>query len=132
MLLLIGFEKAFDSINFEFIVTTLEIFRFVEEFIRWITIILGIKEGTNFQAVTVMNGYIFEPLDVKHGCRQGDPISGYLFFLLIELLALLLEKGKIRPYRTKMKIKHFLDIYADDLTVYLEFDGKIIGKIRKI
>ena len=55
MLLLIDFEKAFDSVNFEFIVTTLEIFGFGEDFIKWITIILGMKEGTNFQAVTVVN-----------------------------------------------------------------------------
>ena len=49
MLLLIDFEKAFDSANFEFIVSTLEIFGFGEDFIKWITIILGMKEGTNFQ-----------------------------------------------------------------------------------
>ena len=49
MLLLVDFEKAFDSINFSFIVTTLEIFGFGEEFIRWITIILGMKKGLTFR-----------------------------------------------------------------------------------
>ena len=124
MLLLIDFEKAFDSVNFQFIVTTLEIFGFGKEFIRWITIILGMKEGTNFQAVTVVNGNISKPFDVKQGCRQGDSISGYLFILVIEILALLLEKSKIRPHRTKNNIEHLMDIYANDLTMYLEYDGK--------
>ena len=88
MLLLIDFIKAFDSVNFQFIVTTLEIFGFGEEFIRWITIILGMKEGTNFQAVTVVNGNISKPFDVKRGGRQGDLILGYLFILVIEILVL--------------------------------------------
>ena len=49
MLLLIEFKKAFDSINFEFIVTTLEIFGFGEDFIKWITIILGWKKDRTFK-----------------------------------------------------------------------------------
>ena len=103
MLLLVDFEKAFDSVDFKFIVTTLEIFGFGEEFIKWIHIILGIKEGSNFQAVTVVNGNISAPFDIKRGCRQGDPISGYLFILVIEILALLMKRGKTRPFRTEKK-----------------------------
>ena len=95
MLLLVGFEKAFDSINFQFINTTLEIFGFGEVFIKWITIILGINPGTNFQAVTVGNGNISSLLNVKRGCRQGDPISGYLFILVIEIQALMLTKSRV-------------------------------------
>ena len=79
MLLMIDFEKAFDRVNFEFIVTTLNIFGVGDDFIKWITIILGMKKGTNFQAVTVVNGNISVPFDIKNGCRQGDPILGYLF-----------------------------------------------------
>ena len=46
-------------------------------------------------------------------------------------MALLLEKGNIRPYRTKDNIEHLMDIYADDLTVYLEYDGKSNWKNRE-
>ena len=65
MLLLVDFEKAFDSVYFQFIVTTLEIFGFGEVFIKWITIILGIKKDTSFQAVTVVNGNISAPFNIK-------------------------------------------------------------------
>ena len=34
----------------------------------------------------------------------------------------MMAKGNIRPFRTKSKIEHLLDIYTNDLTVYLEFD----------
>ena len=101
-MLLIDFEKAFDSVDFRFLVATLEMFGFGEYFINWIKIILGCNIGTNFKGVTVVNGNISPPFDIKRGCRQGDPISGYLFILVMEILALLLKKNRsIRPYKTK-------------------------------
>ena len=93
MLLMIDFEKAFDSVDFRFLVTTLELFEFGEYFITWVKIILGYNEGTQFRAVTVVNGNISKPFEIRRGCRQGDPISGYLFILVMEILALLLKKN---------------------------------------
>ena len=85
-------------------------------------IILGCNEGTHFKAVTVVNGNISKPFEIRRGCRQGDPILGYLFILVIEILALLLKKvPRAKPYRTKQGLEHFLDIYADDLFVFLEY-----------
>ena len=44
----------------------------------------------------------------------------------MEILALLLRKNsKVKPYRTKFGLKHFIDMYADDLSVYLEFKRNI-------
>ena len=56
-------------------------------------IILGCNEGTQFKAVTVVNRNISKPFEIRRGCRQGDPISGYLFILVMEILALLLKKS---------------------------------------
>ena len=40
----------------------------------------------------------------------------------MEILASLLKKSsKAKPYRTKFGLEHFIDMYADDLSVYLEF-----------
>lgn len=75
-----------------FLIATPEMFGFGEYFVNWIKIILGCEAGTYFKAVTVVNGNISISFDVKRGCRQGDPISGYLFILLMEILALLLKK----------------------------------------
>ena len=36
----------------------------------------------------------------------------------------MLAKSRVRPFRTKNGIEHLIDIYADDLTVYLEYDKK--------
>ena len=88
--------------DFRFLIATLEMFGFWEYFVNWIKIILGCEIGTNFRAVTVVNSNISTPFDVKRGCRQGDPISGYLFILVLEILALIHRKHrKVKPYRTK-------------------------------
>ena len=91
-MLMIDFEKAFDSLDFRFLIATLEMFGFGEYFVNWIKIILGYRVSTNFKAVTVVNGNISTPFDVKSGCSQGDLISRYLFILVMEILALLLKK----------------------------------------
>lgn len=106
MLLMIDFDIVFDSVSFKFIITTLEMFGFGEYFIKWITIILCMKDGANFHVVTDVNGNISNP------------------FLVMEVLALMLAKENIKPYRTANGIEHLLDIYADDLTIYLENNRK--------
>ena len=51
IILLIYFEKAFDSVSFNFILSTLDIFDFGETFKEWIKIIFGMGMGKNFKAV---------------------------------------------------------------------------------
>ena len=122
MMIIIDFEKALYSVDFWFLVTTLELFGFGEYFVTWVKIILGCNEGTNFKAVTVVNGNISKPFDMKKGCREGDPISEYLFILVMEILALLLKNTpRVKPYKTKKGLVHFLDMYADDLSIFLEY-----------
>ena len=72
------------------------------------------NNNANFQAVTIVNGIISKRLNVARGCRQGDPISGYLFILAIEILELSLKKSKSKAYRTKGGNRQLVDIYADD------------------
>ena len=61
IILVCDFEKAFDSVSFEFILATLDIFDFGENFKTWISIILGMEEGKRFKAVTIVNGNISSP-----------------------------------------------------------------------
>ena len=64
MLPMINFKKAFLSISFKFVIKTLIMFAFGENFIKWITIILGIKDRTNFASVTLVNGNISTPFNL--------------------------------------------------------------------
>ena len=95
-MLLGDFEKAFDSVSFEFIMTTLDIFNFVENFKDWIRILLGMNQSTTFQAVTVVNGNISKRMNVERGYLQGDPILEYIFIMAIEMLAPILKNSKAK------------------------------------
>ena len=53
------------------------------------------------------------------GCRQGDPIAPYLFIIAVELLAHKLRTDtRVKGFRFE-NLTHVLDLYADDLTIYL-------------
>ena len=64
-------------------------------------------------------GNISERFDIGRGCRQGDPIASYLFILCIEILAHKLRTDtSVKGFRFE-NLTHVLDLYADDLTIYL-------------
>ena len=69
ILLALNFEKAFDSLEWNFIFCILEKFNFDKKFIKWIRLII-INNGTS-------SGYFF----ITRGVRQGDPMSPYLYFI---------------------------------------------------
>ena len=95
---------------------TLEMFGFGQYYREWITILLKY-----FEACINNSGNISKRFPVNHGCRQGDPISGYLFILCIEVLSIALKSnGDIKAYKLVNALKHLLDQYADYLTLYLE------------
>ena len=79
--ILVDFKKAFDSISHKFLKSTLKIFNFSEKIIHWINPILS-----DFSTQTLVNGHLGEIIELLRGCRQGDPIAGYLFILTIEIL----------------------------------------------
>ena len=79
LLLLIDFKKAFDSISFKFIESTLNYFGFGNNYKKWINILLN-----NFKACINHAGNISSLFNILRGCRQGDPIAAALFILSIE------------------------------------------------
>ena len=114
LIVLVDFQKAFDSINWDFISKTLKLFNFGDSIIKWIN---AIQQKT-FSYI-VQNGHISEKLFLHRGCRQGDPVSPYIFVLAAEIMAAAIRANKkiqgIEVHGDEKK----LSLYADDTTLYL-------------
>ncbi|CAI7749845.1 unnamed protein product [Closterium sp. NIES-54] len=81
-LLLVDFQKAYDSVSRNFLFHTLERMGFPKEFIEW-------TKGLHDQAVTqlLINGWLGEREEVESGVLQGCPLSPYLFICTAEPLS---------------------------------------------
>ena len=115
LLMLIDFEKAFDSISWKFLYKVLETFNFGHNLIRWVKIL-----NTDIQASILQCGFFSERFQIKRGCRQGDPIAPSLFILCAEILSLLIKHNKdikgLKLGNLEIKITQF----ADDTTLILD------------
>lgn len=115
ILLLIDFEKAFDSINWKYLLKALKSFNFGDTFCRWIRILY-----TDIQSCVLNNGHSSEFFYTGKGIRQGCPLSAFLFTIAVELLAVKIRndpniKG-IRIGNCEIKLSQL----ADDTSIFIE------------
>ncbi len=117
----IDFEKAFDSVNWNFLFKCLKTFNFGNKFINYIQTMY-----TNIESTVINNGKTSKYFKLQRGVRQGCPLSAYLFILTIEVLAIKIRDNKnikgIKIGQDEIKIS----LLADDITLLLN-DNKSIN-----
>ena len=115
LLLLIDFEKAFDSVSWSFLYKVLELFGFGNSVIPWIKLF-----NCNARLSVNQSGNLSSFFYIGRGCRQGDPISPFLFILCAEILGIMIRNNQnINGIIINMK-EHKLSQYADDTLFFLD------------
>ena len=91
-------------------------FNFGNNFISWIMILYN-----ELQLRTINNGFASQCFSPTRGILQGNPVSSYLFLLVIEILAIKLRANpKIQGIMVN-KMKNLLSQFADDLNFFMKF-----------
>ncbi|XP_057453105.1 uncharacterized protein LOC130744965 [Lotus japonicus] len=115
----VDFEKAYDTISWQFLTYMLRRMKFGERWVRWIK---GCLESS---CVSVLvNGSPTEEFSMGRGIRQGDPLAPFLFLVVAEGLSGLLRQatllGKFSPFefRSEEKIEVSLLQFADDTVFF--------------
>ena len=82
LLLLVDFEKAFDSVSWSLIYKVIKLFDFGYSVIAWIKLF-------NHNVRLSMNqcGNLSSFFNKGRGCRQIDPVSTFLFILCAEVFS---------------------------------------------
>ncbi len=78
ILLNIDFEKAFDSLNCNFLFAALKHVNFGNKIIQYIKMLYN-----NIESTIINNGNTCDYFKLERGFRQGCPLSAYLFILKI-------------------------------------------------
>ena len=115
LLMLIDFEKAFDSVSWRFLYKTFDFFNFGSYIQTWIKIL-----NNDITATVQQSGFNSPPFPISRGCRQGDPIASYEFLLCAQILYLLIMQNKEIKGIDINQYEHKLTQFADDTTLIMD------------
>ncbi|XP_035837072.1 uncharacterized protein LOC118484992 [Helianthus annuus] len=88
-LLKIDFEKAYDNISWSFLLDIMGQMGFSDLWCKWIKGILA-----SARSAVLVNGSPTFEFNCYKGVRQGDPLSPFLFLLVMEALSSILGKAR--------------------------------------
>ena len=126
ILMAIDYRNAFDSVEHDFIIHSLKCFNFGPDFISWVRLLYN-----NVTLTVKNNGHTSRWFSCSRGTFQGSPLSGLLFNLVAEILAI-----KIRAARNVNGViingnEIKLSQYADDTTLFLR-DSESVSEVMEI
>ncbi|GKA72324.1 putative RNA-directed DNA polymerase, eukaryota, reverse transcriptase zinc-binding domain protein, partial [Tanacetum coccineum] len=132
MLFKVDFEKAFDSVSWRYLDYVLDKLGFGIKWCNWIKVGLA-SAGTSI----VINRSPTSEFSLKIGLRQGDPLSPFLFIIVMEGLHMALNDGLaanmfhgVKVGSPGMHLSHLF--YANDVIILSEWNLNAMENIIRI
>ena len=109
----LDFEKAFDSIDHQWLFSVLTRYGFPKTFVNMIATL-----HTEATSEIVINGFRTPTFSIHRGVRQGDPLSLFLFLIAVEpFLTAIRHNNNILGIQTPGRFQIKALSYADDITI---------------
>ena len=122
-LLTADIEKAFDSMDHQFLIAALAKFGFGDSFIEWIRILLNKKKSCFINGGTTSKYF-----ELQRGARQGDPIAAYLFIIALEIYFIMVCADDQMNTLPICDYDFLRSAYADDTT----FLDRILTQLEEV
>lgn len=126
-ILSIDIEKAFDSVEYTYILTLLEHMKFGPKFCAALQSIYQ-----HPQASVRINGSLYSHFDISRGTRQGCLLSPLLFALAMEPLAEALRGSNDYAGIQIGQTEHKLSLFADELLLYIQHPETSLQSIETL
>ena len=125
LLFMADFKKAFDSLNWDFMIKSLKFLNFGDDFIKWIKTLYSAPK-----ACIKNNGFLSEKFELQRGIRQGCPVSGLLFVISAEMLAIQIRQSlSIGGFNINASRNIKISQYADDCILFLKDKNELCSAI---
>jgi len=115
-------QKAFDTINWSYLLEVLQTLGFGPKWREWISFLFSTATSR-----VLLNGSQGDSFEHKRRVRQGDPLSPMLFILAIDplqkILHLATRQGVLMPLPLTIT-KFRTSLYADDAAIFINPESK--------
>ncbi|GKC43379.1 RNA-directed DNA polymerase, eukaryota [Tanacetum coccineum] len=127
-LIISWFEKAYDSVRWDFLDDVLSKFGFGEKWRKWIHCCLHSSKGS-----IIINGSPTDEFQFGKGLKQGDPLSPFLFLLIMESLHISFQRVVDAGMFQGIKIGGLVNLshmfYADDAVFVGEWSESNLSSV---
>ncbi|CAM2112404.1 unnamed protein product [Caretta caretta] len=113
-------EKAFDRVDHGYLLSTLQAFGFGPQFVSFLRVLYASAE-----CLVRLNGTLTEPVSFGRGVRQGCPLSGQLYALVIEPFLCVLRRKMTGLVLREPELWLVLSAYANDVLLVVQDPGDL-------
>ena len=120
----IDYEKAFDSIEHEYLYETLKEMGFGERIINLVKIAF-----TDCISYANVNGHLSDPIYLRRGVHQGSPLSPVLFLFIAQTFTKNVERNENIVGLTIEGVEILQSLFADDTDQFLKASPLVISEV---